>query len=132
MKACFGCLFLLLVLATAALAQQDSLVVAKAEICLDVEDRQPVEAAAVFADTVGQIYCFSIIEGAEDSLLITHKWIRGDHEMAAVPLAVQPGAWRTWSSKRIMKEWTGEWKVDIIAPDGTVLKSVGFEIEATE
>jgi hypothetical protein len=113
MNACLRGLVLLLILATAAFAQTDSLVVAKAEICLDVEDRQPVEAATVFADTVGQVYCYNVIEGAEDSLLITHKWIHGDHEMAAVPLAIKPGAWRTWSSKRIMKEWTGEWRVDI-------------------
>jgi hypothetical protein len=48
--------------------------------------------------------------------------------MARVSLRVAGPNWRTWSSKTILPEWTGEWRVDVVGPDGTVLRSVDFTV----
>ncbi|NIU01322.1 MAG: DUF2914 domain-containing protein [Nitrosopumilaceae archaeon] len=37
--------------------------------------------------------------------------------------------WRTWSSKRIVEEWTGTWRVDVVSTAGKVLKSKEFVVE---
>ncbi|MCX5752763.1 MAG: DUF2914 domain-containing protein, partial [Candidatus Krumholzibacteria bacterium] len=38
-------------------------------------------------------------------------------------------SWRTWSSKKILPEWQGTWRVDVLAPDGEVLKSGSFAVK---
>jgi hypothetical protein len=36
--------------------------------------------------------------------------------------------WRTWSSKTIPPEWSGEWSVEIRDASGAVLETVGFTV----
>jgi len=37
--------------------------------------------------------------------------------------------WRTFSSKRILPQYTGEWRVEIISQDGALLKKISFVLE---
>jgi hypothetical protein len=48
--------------------------------------------------------------------------------MGRVPLNVAGTNWRTWSSKNIEQIWTGDWRVDVVGPDGAVLESVSFTV----
>ena len=122
---------LTLTAATAVAAQEQMAkdaqpAVAEAVVTTDVMDRQPVDNMSAVNADVGRVYLWTRIVGGEGELEIEHVWYRGDQEMARVPLHVSGSNWRTWSSKNIEPSWTGEWRVDIVGPDGTVLDSVNF------
>lgn len=97
--------------------------------CTGVENREPVGADTAFADTVGQVYCFTQISGAEDQTTISQVWYLNDEEKASVNLSVKGKTWRTWSSKRIPKEWDGTWRVEVKSASGNVLMSKEFVIQ---
>lgn len=108
-----------------ALAAQEAITVTRAVVCTDVVDREPVGSASTFADSIATLYCFTELDGAEGQ--VTHVWHHGDQSRAEISLTKKAGRWRTWSSKRMVKEWTGTWRVDVRDAAGTVLKSVAFE-----
>ncbi len=120
---------LVLMMSAAALAQEGAISIEEAVICKDVVDRTPVEPGDVFPQSVERVYCFTKVVGATAGENITHNWYFGGNQMASVSLAVQSYAWRTYSSKRILPEWTGEWTVDVVAQDGTVLKKIIFLVQ---
>ena len=106
----------------------DTLTVSDLQLCTGIENRTPVGAATAFPDTVGTVWCYTVIEGAPEATTVTHVWYRGDEKMAEVSLNVGPKWWRTWSSKKIPVEWTGAWRIDVVSASGAVLKSATFEV----
>ena len=98
-----------------------------AEVCLEVEERQPVGTAERFASDVGSLACFSRITGGEGQTIV-HAWIHEGSTRARVELRVGSDSWRTWSTKQILPSWTGSWEVKIMTPEGQVLHTVAFTI----
>ncbi len=120
-----------LAIATTVTAQEQMaapLDVAESAIATAVADRQPVDNVTTVGADVGRVYCWTRVVGAQADVEIVHVWYRGDMEMARVPLRVGSSNWRTWSSKNIEPSWTGQWRVDVEAPDGTVLESLSFTV----
>ncbi len=105
-----------------------SLEIAVAAISQDVVDREPVDAGVSFSASIGALYCFTKITGAQIPTTITHVWYFGTTERARVDLDVSSANWRTWSSKIIQTHEVGSWRVDVLDPAGTVLKELQFEI----
>jgi hypothetical protein len=97
--------------------------------CTAVQDRAPSGVDTAFASTVESVCCFVRVDGASDTTTITHVWYYDDREMARVELAVKSWSWRTWSSKKILPEWQGTWRVDVLGPNGDVIKSGTFAIK---
>jgi hypothetical protein len=114
----------------AAIQAQESasLEVAVAAICQDVIDREPVDADISFPVSVGTLYCFTKITGAQSATSVTHVWYFGATERARVELAVSGVTWRTYSTKVIQAHEIGSWRVDVLDSAGTVLKELQFEI----
>ena len=102
--------------------------VADAKLGTAVVDREPEGVADSFKPDVGKVYCWTRVTGAEGTD-ITHVWYKGDEKMAEVKLAVKYPSMRTWSAKTVPADGTGDWRVDVIAADGTVLKSLAFKVE---
>ena len=48
--------------------------------------------------------------------------------MARVVLPVRSADWRTWTSKRILPQWTGRWKVEILDSDENLLQTITFTV----
>ena len=94
--------------------------------CASVQDRAPAGVDTAFASTVETIYCFTRVSGADAGTSVTHVWYYGDREMARVELAVGGSPWRTWSSKKVLPEWQGGWRVDVLSGAGNVLRSESF------
>lgn len=120
-----------LAIATTVTAQEQMaapLDVAESAIATAVADRQPVDNVTSVPADVGRVYCWTRLVGAEGDVEVVHVWYRSDMEMARVPLRVGSSNWRTWSSKNIEPSWTGQWRVDVEAPDGTVLESMSFSV----
>jgi len=98
-------------------------------ICTGVQDRVPVGADTMFLKTVGQLYCYTKVTGAGESAKISHVWYHSDQEMARVDLNIMADTWRTWSTKKIVEEWAGKWRVDVVSESGEVLKSMAFTVQ---
>ena len=103
--------------------------VTEISICTAVQDRVPVGSDTTFSGDVERLFCFTTITGAAADSSVIHVWYHGDKEMARQALNVKADNWRTWSSKRIMESWTGEWRVDILSAAGTVLESKAFTVK---
>jgi len=117
---------LIAAVAVSASAQESGLTVEKLIFCTGIEDRLPVGESTQFFESAERIYCYTRINGAVDTLQVTHVWFYGDVEKARVDLTVKSASWRTWSSKKMLPAWSGAWRVDILGPDGEVLLSREF------
>jgi hypothetical protein len=102
--------------------------VSRMAICTDVVNREPVEEGEHFQVSVGRLYAFTQILGAKDSVEIEHIWYFNDVERARVTLPVRSANWRTYSSKMIQLFEIGDWRVDVVDPQGDVLKSMSFQV----
>lgn len=99
------------------------------QVCTSVEDRQPVGSDTTFIADVEQLYCFTEVSSDQDSTTISHVWYYNDQEMVNVELAVKGKTWRTWSSKKIVVDWAGNWRVDVLSAAGEVLASKKFTVQ---
>jgi hypothetical protein len=104
---------------------------AEAQLCTGVQERMPVGMADSFPPSVGQVYLWCKISGATDqNTMIKIIWLYQGKEMTTVELPVKSVSWRTWSAKRILPEWTGDWEAKIADGSGNILKSLTFKIAA--
>jgi len=131
-----GGLFLTTVIVGFALAQEPKPAVpastpalaADVQVCTGITDRMPTGGATSFAADVGSLYCWSKITGALGEVTVKHVWMRDGKEMLAVDLPVKSVAWRTFSQKKILPQWTGSWEVKVVDSSGATLGSVAFTI----
>lgn len=119
---------LVLMIAASGTARAE-LSVSEGVIATGVESLTPEGAAESFPASVGKLYAFTHVNGAEGETTIKHLWFHGDNLMAEVELPVRSPSWRTYSSKTILPDWTGPWRVDVTAEDGTVIQSLSFTLE---
>ncbi len=110
-------------------AVRAQLSVEESAIALDVIDRMPVGSDSTFVASVGLVYCWTRVAGAEGEVAIHHVWFHGDQEMADVELRIGGSPWRTWSSKAIVPEWTGAWRVEVRDSAGNVIETIRFTVQ---
>ena len=101
----------------------------EAAICRSVEDLEPIGAGDVFSSDQGRLSCFSRVVGAQEDTEIVHNWYYGETLMAGINLHVGSSSWRTYSTKNILPEQTGEWKVEIMSQSGELLKRIYFVVQ---
>jgi Protein of unknown function (DUF2914) len=106
-----------------------ALEISEGVVTTGISDRAPVDQVTTQSHDVGQLYCFTHVVGAPADSSITHVWYWGDKEMARVELPVRSNNWRTWSSKRLLPEWTGAWHVDVLDAEGNKLTTISFTID---
>ena len=110
-------------------AVRAQLSVEESAIALDVIDRMPVGSDSSFVASVGTVYCWMRVAGAEGEVAIHHVWFHGDQEMADIELRIGGSPWRTWSSKAIVPEWTGDWRVEVRDSAGNVIETIRFTVQ---
>jgi hypothetical protein len=115
------------VLATPLAAQEMQEITVEGAIAVDVMDLEPVEPGTTFGSDVGTLWCWTKVTGAE-GMTVEHVWSFGEYEWV-VALDVGGSPWRTYSSKKIVPEWTGEWKVTVRTMDGQVLEEMTFTVQ---
>ena len=99
------------------------------QICSSVEDRKPIGISTIFSADVDRVYCFTKLSSNLDTTSVSHVWYYNEKEMANIELKIKAKTWRTWSSKRILNNWTGNWRVDVLSPSGEVLATKDFVVE---
>jgi hypothetical protein len=61
---------------------------------------------------------------------IEHVWYRDDVEVARFYLPVGAGRrWRTWSRHTVSP---GEYQIQVLGPDGTLLRDISFSVDGVE
>jgi Protein of unknown function (DUF2914) len=108
-------------------ARAGSLTVTEAVIARAVVDRSPQDTGSAFPADVGQLNCFTEVNGGGADTL-HHVWFHGDTQVADVALPVNGSPWHTWSRKTVPADWTGPWHVEIQDASGTVLKRLDFSV----
>lgn len=122
-------LLLLVCCSWGTFASAEVLTVAEGSITTAVENQQPVDKISTYPADFGKLYCFTRIVGAVNDTTVTHVWFYGDNEMARVPLLIGSGNWRTYSSKRFLPQWAGQWQVKVLDAQGIELAVIPFVLE---
>ena len=94
----------------------------------DITDRTPQGVNGQFDPTVGKLYAFTRVVGAEAPTRVHHRWYWDGQLMADVELTVRSSSWRTWSSKNIAPHWVGTWTVEIVSAEGVILDTIRFSV----
>ncbi|MEJ2200688.1 MAG: DUF2914 domain-containing protein [Desulfuromonadaceae bacterium] len=114
----------LLVLPVSVLALE----VAEGVITTQIVERRPVDAVHSYPATSDRLFCFTRIAGAVGESRVFHVWYWEEREMARVELPVKSADWRTWSSKTLLPEWAGSWRVEILDGEGKLLETFAFNL----
>lgn len=99
-----------------------------AVLCTAVVDRSPEGTASNFPPDVGRIFAFTKVMEMEAPGTVIHRWSHEGAVVAEVPLDVGGAYWRTWSSKAVLPEQTGNWEVEVLDGAGNVLATLGFTV----
>jgi hypothetical protein len=84
-------------------------------------------AAESFPKGTAKLFCLSKVTGAENSE-VEHVWYKGDAEQGRVKLKIGGSPWRTYSSKTLGDDASGDWRCDVVQ-DGKVIQSAKFKVE---
>ncbi len=128
MKKLFGLLFVMVAL-SASYVQAADLRVAEGTITTAIEDQMPVDKIDSYRADFGKLYCYTRIVGAQGDTEVTHVWYYQDNELARVTLPVRSADWRTYSSKRFLPQWAGQWKVVVLDADENEIATIPFSLE---
>lgn len=110
-------------------AEASAVRVTDAVITTAIENQMPVDRIDVYPADYGKLFCFTRIVGAEKDTQVTHVWYYQDDELARVDLSVGSADWRTYSSKRFLPQWAGEWRVVVLDVNGDQLTTVPFVLK---
>lgn len=121
-------LSIILLLLSPQISEAQNISIGQFDFATSVDEREPVGVDTAFTPDVGNVYCYTNIRGIEDTADIYHVWHYKEEEKARIKLPVRSNNWRTWSSKTILENWTGAWRVMIEDADGNVLASKSFVI----
>lgn len=124
-------IFLLLVclMVSASFVYAAELQIADGTITTAIENQMPVDRIESYRADFGKLYCFTRIVGAQENTEVTHVWYYEDDEMARVTLSIGSADWRTYSSKRFLPQWAGNWKVVVLDSDQNVIGEIPFVLE---
>jgi hypothetical protein len=124
MRIVFSCLALLLITASFAAAQNETVT---AVVCKEIVNNSCEGADTTFPNGVGKLWGFSQVVNVPDK--IVHVWYYKDRELGRVDLPVRAARWRTWSNITVGKNMLGPWKLEVQDRTGKVLATFQFKIE---
>ena len=114
-----------------SMAEGSSEHVARAVFTSDVQNREPTDTLTSLSNDHNKIYFFSELTGLGGQT-VTHRWIYQGKTMSEVKFAVGGPRWRVWSSKSLLPQWTGEWRVSIIDGSGNEVGGGTFNYTEAE
>ena len=108
---------------------QSPVTITEMTVCKGIQDREPVDAGDVFPNDIGKVYCFTRVSALETTS-IKHVWYLEGEKRAELTFTVGASpSWRTSSSKIIRPVDSGNWKIEVLGPDGEILKTAEFTVE---
>jgi hypothetical protein len=114
---------------TGTAAASDRLELEVFAICRNVVNRTPVGTGSTFPASVGRLYCFTKVVGAQEHTSITHNWFMNGKLKASITLPVKSASWRTWSLKEIKPTDVADWMVEVLDENGDPIESILFFVQ---
>ncbi len=99
-----------------------------AKVCDTIVDRMPINPATEYSADVHQVWLWSKITGAQDTIAIKHVWSYKGEDIWTTEIDVKSSSWRAFSYKTIPSDWTGKWEARVVGPDGTVMATIPFTV----
>lgn len=106
--------------ATPAASQVGKL--ARAVFTTDIRDREPVDEIQSIGRNIAKVFFYTELQGMEGQT-VTHRWSYQGEVKAEITFYVRAWRWRVYSSKNLVREWIGDWTVDIIGSDGNIIET---------
>ena len=103
--------------------------VARAVFTSDVQGREPTDTITSLSNDKNKIYFFSDLRGLGGQV-VTHRWEYQGRNMGDVKFNVGGPRWRVWSSKTLLPQLTGEWRVLVIDGNGNTVGEASFNYTA--
>lgn len=122
-------IIVVMIVLSGSLVHAAKLEVVDGVITTGIEQQMPVDQVEIYPADFGKLFCFTRIIGAKENTQVSHVWYYQDDEMARVTLSVGSADWRTYSSKRFLPQWSGEWKVVVLDAEQNVISSIPFRLE---
>ncbi|MCF7502059.1 DUF2914 domain-containing protein [Pseudoalteromonas sp. L1] len=113
-------------------AKIDTDKVSRAVLTTDVVDREPVnvlKSDVKLLDISQSLSFFSELKNMQGQT-VRHVWYYQNQLLASIELAISSPRFRTYSTKNIMPEQVGDWRVEVIDTDGNLLAQKEFRILA--
>ncbi len=105
--------------------------VARSAFTLAVVKREPKEAITKLTTKDHHVYYFTEFKGMAGQT-VRHRWLYDGQVMSEVSFDVGASRWRVWSSKTLLTESTGTWKVEVVNSLDQVVWSDELEYVAAE
>ena len=130
MKSLLLAILMILAGSLPAFTEEEEIRITELVITSKIVKGQPIDSIKrLSSSTDKNLYCFTRTAapaGTDSS--IKHLWYKGDEKVGEYSLPVKGEKWRTYSKKSIQKGWAGDWRVEVVAADGTLLKTVKFQM----
>ncbi len=113
-------------------AKIDTIKVSRAVLTTDVVDREPVNVLkndVKLAQISNSLSFFSELRNMQGQT-VRHLWYYQDQQLASIELAVSSPRFRTYSTKNIMPEQLGDWRVEVMDAQGSLLAQKEFRVLA--
>lgn len=106
--------------------------VLKYAVSAGIVDRKPALVGEVFSNNIDKLYFFTKVKyynwNEESDSFVTHVWYYNNKPISTVELKINASTWRTYSTKSITPNSTGEWRVEAIDSNGNILATQTFNI----
>lgn len=108
----------------------DTEFVTRALLTTEVVDREPVDVLGEeinLSSLTGRVMFFTEIKGLTNTT-VRHNWYFNDEQVASIELSVKAPRYRTYSSKRMIEQFVGHWRVELVDSNKRVLAQKTFSI----
>lgn len=107
--------------------------VSLAQFTTKISMRYPADNVSLHQAPHQAITFFSEVRGLAGHV-VTHRWIYHGRVEYQTEFKIRGASWKSWSTQMLPAEKSGEWKVEVVDDNGTVLteRSLSYEpVEAT-
>lgn len=103
--------------------------VARAAFTTGIKDHEPIDELKSLSNDVHTVYYFTDLHGMTGQTA-THRWEYNGKVIAEVHFKVGGPRWRVWSSKTLLPEWLGQWKVSVLNGAGQLISEDALDYTA--
>lgn len=100
--------------------------VARSAFTTEIVEREPVNFILGLTNDESRIYYFTELRGLQGRT-VYHRWEYEGEVIAEVAFDVKGPRLRVWSSKDLVADWTGKWRVQVTDAAGRILAEDSFE-----